>query len=189
VVLAVNEMKANRQELLWVVRAQAGDTEALDALLRSIQDPLHRYLVRLVGDHHLANDVLQDVFVILVRKLYWLREPSVFRAWVYRIASRQAMHLLQREKRVGAHPTDHDVLTTVAEEVHETFAEPELLQRLPDLLQELSPASRAVLSLHYLESMTLQEVADVLEITLAATKSRLAYGLSVLRKRLQPRVT
>jgi RNA polymerase sigma-70 factor (ECF subfamily) len=182
-------MKANRQEISWVVRAQAGDIEALDALLRSVQDPLYRYLVRLVTDQHLALDVLQDVFVILIRKLYWLREPKVFRSWVYRIATRQAMHCLQRERRIGGQPEENGFLESVAEEVQEAFAEPELLQRLPALVGELSPASRVVLTLHYLEGMTLQEVADVLEITLAATKSRLAYGLSVLRKRFQPERT
>jgi RNA polymerase sigma-70 factor (ECF subfamily) len=61
---------------------------------------------------------------------------------------------------------------------------PEIIDRLPELLEQLSPASRAVLSLHYLQEMTLQTVADVLEIPLGTTKARLAYGLRVLRTKL-----
>lgn len=86
----------NWQEVRWVVRAQSGDADAFDALLKEVQEPLYHYLFRLVSDHHLALDILQDV----------------------------------------------------------------------------------------LEGMTLQEVADVLEISLAAVKSRLTYGLGVLRKKL-----
>jgi DNA-directed RNA polymerase specialized sigma24 family protein len=51
------------------VRAQSGDAEALDALLGSIQDPLYLYILRLLGDHHLAYDILQNVFVLIIRKL------------------------------------------------------------------------------------------------------------------------
>jgi RNA polymerase sigma-70 factor, ECF subfamily len=178
-------MTSTGQEIRWVVRAQSGDAEALDALLGGIQEPLYRYVFRLVGDHHLARDVLQDVFVLIIRKLYWLREPTVFRPWAYRIASRRAFQLLKRERRLGERTENDARLSSVAEgEPQEAEADPELVQRLPELVGEISPASRAVLSLHYFEEMSLQEVADVLEISLAAVKSRLAYGLSVLRKKL-----
>jgi RNA polymerase sigma-70 factor (ECF subfamily) len=123
------------------------------------------------------------VFVLVIRKLYWLREPKVFRPWVYRIASRQAFQCLKRERRLPGH-TEDDMLSSVVEEPREEKADSELLQRLPELVGEVSPASRAVLCLHYFEGLTLQEAADVLEISLAAVKSRLAYGLSVLRKKL-----
>ena len=59
---------------------------------------------------------------------------------------------------------------------------PEIVERIPALLEQVSPASRAVLSLHYLQEMTLQEVADVLDIPIGTTKARLAYGLRMLRK-------
>ncbi len=49
----------------------------------------------------------------------------------------------------------------------------------------MSPASRAVLVLHFLEEMTLEEVAAVLEIPVGTAKSRLAYGLKLLRKRME----
>src|SRR5262245_36908450 len=139
-------MTSTRQEILWVVRAQSGDAEALDALLGGIQEPLYRYILRLVGDHHLAPDILQDVFVLVIRKLYWLREPKVFRPWVYRIATRQAFQRLQRERRLAGHTEDEALLSLAAEGPREDRADPELVQRLPELVGEVSPASRAVLS-------------------------------------------
>jgi RNA polymerase sigma-70 factor (ECF subfamily) len=59
----------------------------------------------------------------------------------------------------------------------------ELLDELLSL-EELSPASRAVLGLHFREGMTLVEIAAVLELPLGTVKSRLAYGLSAIRKHL-----
>jgi RNA polymerase sigma-70 factor (ECF subfamily) len=172
------------REVLWLLQAQSGDRAALDRLLQTIQVHLYGYLVSLVSDEDLALDLLQDVFVIVIQKLRWLREPSAFRAWVYRIASRQAFRALKRRRRLAdCHETD-PVLETIATEAPPETLGQEFIERIPALLEEVSPASRVVLSLHYLQEMTLQEVADVLEIPLGTTKARLAYGLQVLRKRL-----
>jgi RNA polymerase sigma-70 factor (ECF subfamily) len=172
------------QEFLWVLRAQAGDAAALDDLLKQLQEPLYRYLLSLVRDHHLALDVLQDVFVVVIRKLYWLHEPRAFRSWVYRIASRESIRRLQRERVLAQQAASDVVLDSLPVKEPEETADPELLERLPALLGQVSPASRVVLGLHYLQAMTLAEVADVLDIPLGTAKARLAYGLASLRKRL-----
>jgi RNA polymerase sigma-70 factor (ECF subfamily) len=175
---------ASSEEVLWILQAQSGDRAALDRLLRAIQVRLHGYLLSLVHDEHLALDLLQDVFVIVIQRLRWLREPNAFRAWVYRIASREAYRALKtRRHRASRHETDTFLEAVAADAPEEAFP-PELLARILALLQEVSPASRAVLSLHYLQEMTLQEVADVLEVPLGTAKARLAYGLQILRKRL-----
>ena len=60
----------------------------------------------------------------------------------------------------------------------------EWLDQLPGHLAAVSPASRLVLVLHYLQGLTLDEVADVLALSPGTVKSRLAYGLATLRQRL-----
>jgi RNA polymerase sigma-70 factor (ECF subfamily) len=177
-------MASRSQELRWVVRAQSGDADALNALLETIQEPLYGYILSLVRDPDRAQDILQDVLVLVIRKLYWLREPKVFRPWVYRIASRESFRRLRRMRRVAARTEDESLLRSVAAETSEDQADPELLRILPELLEQVSPASRAVLGLHYLNGMTLSEVADVLEISLGAAKARLGYGLAILRKKM-----
>jgi RNA polymerase sigma-70 factor (ECF subfamily) len=177
-------MASRGQELRLVLRAQSGDADALNALLESIQEPLYGYILSLIRDSHRAQDTLQDVFVLVIRKLYWLREPKVFRPWVYRIASRESLHRLRREHRIAVRTEDESLLRSIAAEPPEDRADPELLRLLPALLDEVSPASRAVLSLHYMNGMTLREVADVLEISLGAAKARLGYGLTILRKKM-----
>src|SRR5262245_49266400 len=98
---------ASSQERLWLLQAQSGDGGALDNLLQAIQAQLYGYLVSLVHDEHLAMDLLQDVLVIVIQKLRWLREPSAFIAWVYRIASRQAFRALKTQRqRAGCHDVD-----------------------------------------------------------------------------------
>lgn len=171
-----------KQESWWVLRAQSGDREALDELLQAVQEPLYRYIFRLVGERTLAEDILQEVFLRIYRKLRWLREPSLFRPWAYRIASREAFKHLKRERRWLEQVRDEKTLAAIQAEAPEEKFAPELIEHLPARLAQVSPASRAVLILHYLHEMPLTEVAVVLGIALGTVKSRLAYGLGSLRR-------
>jgi RNA polymerase sigma-70 factor (ECF subfamily) len=176
------KMTNRQQENWWTLRAQSGDREAFEQLLKAVQEPLYRYVFRLVGERMLAEDILQEVFIIIYRKLRWLQEPSLFRPWAYRIASREAFKRLKRERRWGEQVRDEALLEAIPSPApEETFA-PELLEHLPLLLARVSPASRAVLILHYLNELPLSEVAAALEIAPGTAKSRLTYGLQSLRR-------
>lgn len=173
-----------KQEIWWVLRAQAGDREALDALLSTVQEPLYRYIASLAGQQSLAEDILQDVFFLIYRKLRWLREPELFRAWAYRIATRETFRQLRHERRWSAQVRDDEVLAAIPAPQPEPF-EPELVAQLPQLIANIPPGSRAVIVLHYLHEMSIEETAAVLGIAVGTAKSRLAYGLSGLRQRLR----
>ena len=172
---------ATKRETRLVLLAQSGDRAALEELFVSIQNPLGRYVRAAVGDGALAEDVLQEVFILIYRKLYWLRDPELFRPWAYRIASREVVRQLKRRRR-WPEQFDEDTaperLAAESRDAHESG----LTGRLPELLSKVSPASRMVLVLHYLDEMPLQEVADVLGLPLGTIKSRLAYGLAALRR-------
>lgn len=157
-----------------VLRAQSGDREAFDALLRQTGPLLLRYASRVTGDAALAEDVVQETLIAIVRKIAWLNDPSLFRAWAYRIASREAFRLLKKHRRY----------TDPVEELPfvDEPSDPWQRERLLSSLERLSPASRAVVTLHYLEEMPLHDVAAVLELPLGTVKSRLNYGLVQLRK-------
>jgi RNA polymerase sigma-70 factor, ECF subfamily len=173
-------VRTSTQEAQWVLRAQCDDREALELLLLSVQGPLRCYVCSLVGSSE-ADDVLQDVLVIVCRKLAWLNNPEVFRAWAYRIASRAAFRHLKKQKR-WSQPLPEDF--TLEEIPAPDVCPPaELLQHLLDP-DNISSASRAVLLLHFQEELSLQEVAAILEIPVGTVKSRLAYGLTALRKQL-----
>ena len=173
---------ASERESWWVLQAQSGNREALNELFKSVQDPLFRYIVSLVRDQHLAEDILQEVFIRIYRKLSYLREPEAFRAWAYQIASREAFRHLNRERRWSDQVRDEATLTAVPANEHDSEFPREMIETLPQLVGSLSPASRAVVVLFYLHEMSLVETAAVLEIPIGTVKSRLAYGLETLRR-------
>ena len=177
-----------KQEIFLILRAQSGDRLAFDELLKSVQTALFRYIFRLVGEHAAAEDVTQEVFLIIYRKLRWLENPKLFRAWAYRIASREAFRRLKRERKWSEQIRDEEILEKIPARISEGIYEPELLKKLPELISNVSPASRAVLILHYLDEMSLNTVAEILDISLGTVKSRLAYGLASLRRKIKEEI-
>lgn len=165
-------------EAWLVLRAQSGDRDALEALLESVQAPLHRYVLRLIGNRSAADDVLQETLMRIYRKLRWLDDPAVFRPWAYRIASREAFRFLGRQQASQARHVDDAALDAIPGLPAAPVDEGDLER----LVEEASPASRPVLILHYQHGLTIDEVAAVLGIASGTVKSRLAYGLRRLRQ-------
>ena len=163
-----------------MLRAQCGDREALELLLTAVRPALERYVRGLVGASD-GEDVLQEVLLTIYRKLKLLEHPEVFRAWVVRIASRTAFRHLKKRKRWPDHARDEDAFERLI-----APDKPPREDEVRTLLASdvISPASRAVLALHFQEELSLPDVAAILEIPLGTVKSRLSYGLSALRKHL-----
>ena len=163
----------------WLVlRAQSGDREALDALLEAARRTLKRYVLGMVGDVSSADDVLQETLVRIYRKLQWLDDPALFRPWAFRIASREAFRSLAKRRQAQLRDADDSVL----DDIPAAMPDPPQPGELARLLEHASPASRAVLLLHYQDDLTISEVAAVLGISPGTVKSRLAYGLRTLRQ-------
>lgn len=167
----------------WLVlRAQAGDRAALEALLAHAEALLRPFATLVLRDADAVDDVLQEALLLVYRKLGTLREPRAFAAWARRIAGREIFRALRRRR---VYESTHDELPPeIAADADPPPPPHDLLERLPELLGHVSPASRAVLALHYLDGLTIDETAAVLELPMGTVKSRLAYGLAALRKQL-----
>jgi RNA polymerase sigma-70 factor (ECF subfamily) len=158
-----------------IVRAQAGDRQALEQVLEDIAPPLRRYLARITGQR--ADDVLQETLFRIWRNLGWLREPVLFRAWAYRIATREAFRHLRRERKHEEDRADASAL----DQAPAPSSDPAERLFIESALSRITPLTRAVLAAHYLEGLTLEETAAATETPLGTVKSRLASGLRQTR--------
>jgi RNA polymerase sigma-70 factor (ECF subfamily) len=134
-----------------------------------------------------TEDILQEIALVAFRNLRYLRDPRAFRPWLLRLASRYVFRHLKREaRRRRIVEADPELISTA--EASQNSYEP-IESDLLYAVDQLSPASRAVLLLHYQQHLSLEETAAVLEIPIGTAKSRLSYGVSVLRKLLQQKGT
>jgi RNA polymerase sigma-70 factor (ECF subfamily) len=175
-------MRDTKRDARMVLRAKIGDREALECVLGDVQGCLHRYISGIVGREH-AEDVLQEVLLQICRNLKWLREPELFRPWAYRIASRSSFALLKRERRWSSPAGETVSVDDLPSPVDPGL--PALFVGMHEILEQVSPASRAMLLLHYVQELSIDEAAAILDISIGTAKSRLAYGLSCLRKSME----
>jgi RNA polymerase sigma-70 factor (ECF subfamily) len=123
------------------------------------------------------------VLWIIARRISQLTDPRWFRAWAYRIATREALRRARAERRWRDALRD-DALAGL-EAIHDdpTF-DPDQIRLVVSEIETLSPASALVMRMHYVEELTFPEIAESLEIPIGTVKSRVAYGLTVLRRKL-----
>ena len=169
-------------DVLLVLLVQSGDTAAFEKLLRRIHAPIRKYVRSLAGESS-ADDILQDVSWQIFRQIRQLREPRVFRAWAFRIATRISFHYLKRQKRWRDLESDPEFLRSIPERT--PIRPDEVEVDFLSLIEHVSPSSRAVLLLHYQQHLSLEETAAILDIPFGTAKSRLSYGVATVRKFLK----
>ncbi len=167
--------RSSLTEYLIVMRAQMGDSKAFNHLFEHYYPRLNYYLRRMVNDE--AEDVLQDVWLIVVRRLATLREPEAFRSWLYKIAHNQAISKIRRKKSAGIFVELNDE-TPIEDTLYD---ETVLFQKyqINDLnrgLEVLSIPHREVLTLRFIESLTYEEIAVVLDFPVGTVRSRIHYA-------------
>ncbi|HLJ94933.1 MAG TPA: sigma-70 family RNA polymerase sigma factor [Gemmataceae bacterium] len=180
--MASLEALSRLQESLLVSRARAGDSAAFRTLILSLETRLFYFIRRFVRDEHRAADVLQDVWLTVFQKLHRLREPAAFRGWVYQIAHDRAVTTAQRESRL-AQTLTMDVADDAVASIDE-FTRQDQAASVHRAIDRLSAEHRAVITLRFLEDLSLAEIAEVLREPLGTVKSRLYYAKESLRRLL-----
>jgi RNA polymerase sigma-70 factor (ECF subfamily) len=164
-------------------RCRAGDREALDELIRRWEGKLFYYVRRLVADEPDAWDVLQQTWVRVLNGIGKVRDSGKLVPWLYRVARNTAIShrksLLARQGHLDRDAivedlADMEVLETdwTAEEVHRG-------------MNDISASHRDVLTLFFLQDLTIKEIAEVAGVSEGTVKSRLFYGKKALREVLE----
>jgi RNA polymerase sigma factor (sigma-70 family) len=179
------DLRARQQEDEWLaVRCQLGEPDAFDELIARWHGPLWSYVRRMVGQDEEAKEVLQDVWLKVVRGIARLREGSHLRAWLFGIARRTLMDRLRRRYAAPAQD-DVDMADLPADE-DEPDREMDLAA-LDVALAALPLVERETVTLFYLRELSLSEVAQALDVPPGTVKSRLFRARRLLRERLSLR--
>jgi RNA polymerase sigma-70 factor (ECF subfamily) len=174
------ELDELRAELL-VVRCQCRDPEALRELVERY-GPRLRYYLRKMLKRQDVEDAMQDVWLHTVRQLATLRDPRAFGPWIYRIARGRAVQEIRRHR--PTEPLDESTVAAgadVADEAIESF-DPADAAAIHAALDELGTVHREVLVLRFMEQMSYEQMASVLDAPVGTVRSRLHYAKQELRR-------
>jgi RNA polymerase sigma-70 factor (ECF subfamily) len=182
--MPANEDLQQIRERLTVLHAQQGDRAAFARLVDLYDRRLLYFVRRILGESDGALDVLQSVWLNVYRNLRKLKAPDAFRVWLYRIAHDRAVTELRRRGRLPVLLDDSQVVPAVdGNSVDESaFDNAELVHVA---LECLSVDHRRVLTLRFLEDMSIEEIGEVVGCSAGTVKSRLHYAKQALRRRIE----
>jgi RNA polymerase sigma-70 factor (ECF subfamily) len=172
------------REMSWVVRARAGDRDAFLSLVQQYERRLLCFIRRFERDPSAAVDVLQNVWLIAWKSIRGLHKPEAFRTWLYRIAHGAVVGSIRAEKR------RREVEQDRSQRLPNRSAPPpdqivDAVDLLDYALEQLSLEHRVVVTLRFLEDMSVDEIAAATESPAGTVKSRLHYAKQALQKAIQ----
>ena len=171
----------------WVQAAINGDQDAFAELVYTYQDAVYNLCYRMLSDHVEAEDAAQEAFLRAYLNLRRYDPGRSFKTWVLSIASNHCIDRLRRRRMQYVSiddPLPSLTLSTNEPEPEDVTIFHEQSQRIQGLLSELAPDYRAAVVLRYWYDYSYLEIADILDTTESAIKSRLFRARQMIADKL-----
>ena len=165
-------------EMAWVRQAQKGDDEAFTNLVEMYQKPVYNLCYRMLGDPEGAEDAAQETFLKAYQNLARYDVERSFATWLLSIAAHHCIDKLRR-RRFNSVSIDEDeegqtdIPDHSAPDPESEIMKHQQRERLQDCLQSLDPTDRAAVAMRYWQDCSEVEIAQALNLTVPAVKSRL----------------
>ena len=164
-----------------------GEKQQFEHLVSRYQRFLYRHALTIVLDHDVASDMVQDAFVRAYLNLRECRDHSRFRAWLFRTLRNRCLDHLKEPGRRNVRLDD--VAEPLLDVTHApgTLAERNEVRRgIRRALEKLPPALREAFVMHYVDGMSYDAMAELLDVSVSALKMRALRAREALRSALRP---
>ncbi|MCC6219756.1 MAG: sigma-70 family RNA polymerase sigma factor [Deltaproteobacteria bacterium] len=177
-----------------IQRFLSGSTQSFEELISRYEAKAFNLAMRLTRNAQDAEEVLQDVFVTLYKKLSSFKGDSAFSSWLYRITVNASFMKLRKSKRQLSIPLEDSVLSNIQSPLAHMTSQAktdervilgELKNALQIAIDRLDDEYKAVFVLRDIDGLSNQEVSEILSLTIPAVKSRLHRSRLMLRRRLK----
>ena len=176
-------------EMLVKAYAQ-GNNEAFDALLKRHQDRVFNYILRIIRNEDLANDIFQETFVkaILTIKQGRYTENGKFPAWITRIAHNLIIDYYRQGKSENVQSADMEDIDILNRKdlceatIEDLIISDQIIADVQYLIQELPELQREVLNMRYYQNMSFKEIAEKTGVSINTALGRMRYAIINLRR-------
>jgi RNA polymerase sigma-70 factor (ECF subfamily) len=170
----------DRIQYEWLaLRCQSGEAGAFEDLIAVMERPLLYYAASLIGNPDGALDVLQEVRIKVFRGIHKLKDPGSLRSWLYSITHGIAVDRIR--KNYSREQAEQVQIEDFQEAEEPSFAE-EDAAAIHQALSEIGLKHREVLVLHFLEDLSMAEIAEVVGCSEGKVKSRIHYAKRAMKE-------
>lgn len=175
-----------------MLRAQEGDSDSFAELYLATYQQQFRFSYRYLQDEFLAQDALQETYILALKNLTTLRDPNVFVSWLNQINMRVCFAIYRREKRQELQMERFELLNALDHEKRGDLDSPEVRalkqdeqERLVKQIMQLPFSESQVIILRYFRGMKLEEVAELMQISLSSVKRYLESSRKKLAEKMK----
>ena len=178
-----------REEDVQLIRKiLSGDDAAFNALVQKYQKSVHSLVHRKISDFHYAEEITQDTFLQVYKKLATLKDRNQFAGWLYTIANRLCIAWVRKQKP-AMQPLENASVKAIDNLTYDRYVSEQCASEATEhryeiaekLLKKLPERERTVMMLHYLNEMPTKEIGECLGVSVNTVVSRLHRA----RKRLK----
>ncbi len=175
-------MEVGNQLEKIVHRCKDGDRAAFEELFEIYQPRLKYYVRRLDSGGSNIDDILQDIWLSVFKKINKLKDARSFGVWLYRIARNKVYDRFRRKDRFVPLPEEDEMPVPDSDE---PVFDADDAEKMHSALKKLKPYHREVLTLCFIEQMPYQSIADVVDCSIGTVRSRIFYAKRSLRKEME----
>ncbi len=180
----------NMTDELLVKAYSEGVNEAFDVLLKRHQDRVFNYIIRVVKDEDIANDVFQETFVKAITTIKQGRyvENGKFAAWISRIAHNLIIDHYRQEKSENLQSCDVEEVDVLnkkefsEETIEDTMIMTQIHKDVKNLVAVLPELQREVLLMRYYKNMSFKEIAEATGVSINTALGRMRYAILNMRR-------
>lgn len=166
----------NPQEQQWIEQARAGDKAAFSQIVQAYQRPVYNLTYRMLGNPQEAEDAAQETFLRAYSRLKQYNPNHKFSTWIFSIANHHSIDRLRKRRATFISIDDNPVLQNLegnAPQPERSAMAMERSREMQALLGKLEVQYRTPLVLRYWEEYSYNEIAQTMDISVSAVKSRL----------------
>lgn len=169
-------MKIKEAEIIELMLSEKSREKGVRLMMDAYQSRLYWHIRRIVVDHDLAQDVLQDTFIKAYQNFHQFKQDSQLYTWLYRIATNEALQQLNKLKRMQK--TDEDpeyhLQNLMADNVSAEAEEIQVL--LQKAIHSLPEKQKLVFTMRYYDDLPYEEISKILDMSVGTLKTNYHYA-------------
>lgn len=169
-------MKLTDKEIIMLMSQPQTSEKGLRAIMDTYQSRLYWHVRRLIVQHDVAQDVLQDTFIKVFQNFAQFKNDSQLYTWLYRIATNEALQQLAKMKKMqkSDEEAEHHMQRLVADNVDHDAEEIQIL--LQKAIQALPEKQKLVFNIRYYDELPFEEISKILDMSVSTCKTNYHYA-------------
>ncbi len=182
-------MKIQESEIIELMSSEKTREQGVRQMMDAYQSRLYWHIRRIVVDHDLAQDTLQDTFIKAYQNFHQFKQDSQLYTWLYRIATNESLQQLKKSKRMqkSDEETEYHLQNLVADNVSAEAEEIQIL--LQKAIQSLPEKQKLVFTMRYYDDLPYEEISKILDMSVGTLKTNYHYAKQKVEEHIKANYT